>query len=136
MGGGLILESLKFYIDGNLDSSTTRSEKYESFDRQLMPVPAISGRWSDSLAGSFAYAAEASGAWLPKTKTHYKEGGNIYFSQYNLDLKTEVIYSVSAADMALGYHFKLFHQLQDSGEDTNEFRLSASSLYLDFRFLF
>lgn len=128
LGGGLLLETLKFYIDGELDASTTRDEKYESFDRQLVPVPSLLGVIQRPISENWGYGVEVGAAWLPKTKTHYVEHGRIYFWQYNLDAEAKLIRTFETSQVSIGYRYKLFHQFEESIEDTNEFRITSSGL--------
>lgn len=136
VGGGLLLETLTFDIDGEFDPSSTRFEKYEGFSRQLVPVPMFEANWRQPWLDEYAYGFYGAAAWLPKTKTWYKEGGSIYFEQYNIDLKAEVLKFFKSSNVALGYYFKIFHQHQSSREDTNDFQLVNSNIYLEYRYFF
>jgi hypothetical protein len=136
LGGGLICETLKFYLDGEFDDSSTRFEKFESFDRQMVPVPAIYGDASIAINRSFALGTEILLAWLPKTETWYREGGNIYFEQNNIDAKLKLTWRLNTLSISSGYKYKSFFQKQESHEDTNEFQLTTIGPFIDVGLLF
>lgn len=135
-GGGIVVETLKFYIGGQLDASTQRNEKFESFDAQTMPVPALTAEWYRPLFGNLGFGFEGLIGYLPLTKTPYKEKGNIYFKQTNAEFKAALTSDWGGTLLETGYYFKYFMQMGNSREDTNEFFIFTSAVFLDAKWFF
>lgn len=135
-GGGITVETLKFYIDGTLSPSTTRFEKFEAFDRQLMPVPTLLYTYAQALKDRWGYSLDLQFSYLPKFKTPYTEMGNIFFEQYNFDGKLGLVHSFEASLLEIGLQNKFFRQKGYSQEDTNEFSINSTGLFAEWRQFF
>ncbi len=135
IGGGISLETMRFYISGDLDPSTNRFEKFESFDSQQVPVPTLEWLSIYPYSSSIGYGLDLMGSWLPKSKTPYNEGGPIYFQQKNLDGKILVLWAFDKVQCNAGYRWKYFYQREESREDDNEFRIMSSGLFFDINFI-
>lgn len=127
-GGGINLETLKFYIKGNLDVSSTRFEKFEAFDRQIFPVPMGFISYGRQLQSQLGYRVSSSLAYIPHTKTPYVEVGNIEFEQVNFDISTDLVFALDKMLISTGLYYKTFRQKGYSIEDTNEFSIHSLGL--------
>jgi hypothetical protein len=136
LGAGLVIETLKFYIDGQLSPASTRFEKFEAFDRQVFPIPILVGQYGKTLGENWGYEVDVGVAYLPKFETPYKEGGSIFFEQHNLDIKAGLRYSLKSSFCGLGYQYKYFRQKGYSNEDTNEFKINTNGFYANYEVFF
>jgi hypothetical protein len=136
LGAGIIIETLKFYIEGELSPASNRFEKFEAFDRQIFPVPIFVGQYSNPLGEKWGYEFDVAIAYLPKFETPYTENGNIFFEQHNLDIKAGFKFALDNSFIGTGYQYKFFRQKGYSNEDTNEFRISSNGYYLNYELFF
>lgn len=135
-GGGINLETLKFYIKGNLDPSTTRFEKFEAFDRQIFPVPMGFISYGEQIQSQLGYRLTGSLAYIPHIKTPYVEVGNIEFEQFNFDISTDLVYAFDDLHVSVGAYYKSFRQKGYSIEDTNEFSINSLGMAASIDYFF
>ena len=85
-------ERLKFYVDAPVDEQSPKSETYEVFSKQQLPLPTIGLYANHKLSLLWSIHAEAFGTYLPITETWMNEGGTMQVGQANTDMKVYLKY--------------------------------------------
>lgn len=116
---GVVIDHVKFYVDGEVVPTSPGAEVYEGFGRQAFPYPVVGVRAAHSLQESGKLNLEISGTYIPEFESFYTESGNVnlQYSNFQADLS----YSRNVADFTItgGARFRHMHLFQESREDTN-----------------
>ncbi|WP_242927048.1 hypothetical protein [Pontibacter vulgaris] len=129
--GGLVLDYVKFHIDAPVSGDqpqNVRIEPYESFYRQAVPFPNIGARVKYTINPRLSLQAETFGTYIPKFKSWYTEGGNMYLKQEGLDAELGLYYQFHKLQLKGAYNFRHLYIFQESGEDTNELLLNVGGI--------
>jgi hypothetical protein len=116
---GMVFDHITFYLDGEVDPSSRKTEVLEGFGRQAFPYPVV------GLKGTFLLNAKQkvhwhmSGTYIPEFKSFYTEGGNVRLQYSNYELGLEYSRTVSDVEIGAGARLRYMHLFQESREDTN-----------------
>jgi hypothetical protein len=69
---------------------------------------------------------KAFGTCIPRFKSFYKEGGNVYLQYEIADVRIDYRHYFNNFGFSLGYRYSYLHHIEESEEDTNRFKISAS----------
>ena len=116
---GLVLDHITFYLDGEVTPSSPKDEVLEGFGRQAFPYPVLGLQGMIELDHGNYINFELSGTYVPKFKSLYTEGGNVYLNYGNFESGLSYSKKISDFELALGARFRYMHLLQESKEDTN-----------------
>jgi hypothetical protein len=116
---GLVLDHITFYLDGEVDPSSTKDEVLEGFGRQAFPYPVIGLKGVIGLRPKGSLHWETSGTYVPKFESFYTEGGNVYLKYSNFQADVSYWRAISDFEISIGTKFRYMHLFQESREDTN-----------------
>ncbi|HEY5825877.1 MAG TPA: hypothetical protein VIT44_15990 [Cyclobacteriaceae bacterium] len=116
---GLVLDHITFYLDGEVDPSSTKDEVLEGFGRQAFPYPVIGLKGTIGLSSKGSIHWETSGTYVPKFESFYTEGGNVYLQYSNFQADVSYSRAISNFDVSIGTKLRYMHLFQESMEDTN-----------------
>ena len=116
---GLVLDHITFYLDGEVDPSSTKDEVLEGFGRQAFPYPVIGLKGTIVLSSKGSIHWETSGTYVPKFESFYTEGGNVYLKYSNFQADVSYSRAISNFDVSIGTKLRYMHLFQESMEDTN-----------------
>jgi hypothetical protein len=116
---GLVLDHITFYLDGEVDPSSTKDEVLEGFGRQAFPYPVIGLKGIAGLSSKGSLQWETSGTYVPKFESFYTEGGNVYLRYSNFQADVSYSRAISNFDVSIGTKLRYMHLFQESMEDTN-----------------
>ena len=115
----LVLDHITFYLDGEVSPASPKDEVLEGFGRQAFPYPVLGLLGKVDLNHSNYINFELSGTSIPKFKSFYTEGGNVYLKYNNFESGLRYSRIISDFELALGARFRYMHLFQESNEDTN-----------------
>jgi len=127
---GVVLDHIKFYLDGKVSAASEKNEVFEGFGRQAFPYP-FGGLNAIAHIGAISELnLEVSGTYVPEFKSFYTEGGHVNL-QYSL-FQTDIHYSrrVSDVEIEVGGRLRYMHLFQESPEDTNILRTFTGGPYI------
>lgn len=116
---GVVLDHITFYLDGEVTPSSPKDEVLEGFGRQAFPYPTVGLQSKIDLNHHNFINVELSGSYVPKFKSFYTEGGNVYLRYSNFESGLTYSRTISDFELALGARFRYMHLFQESKEDTN-----------------
>jgi hypothetical protein len=116
---GLVFDYIIFYLDGEVDASSTKDEVLEGFGRQAFPYPVIGLKGTTGLGSKGSIQWETSGTYVPKFESFYTEGGNVYLQYSNFQADIGYSRAISNFDVSVGTKLRYMHLFQESMEDTN-----------------
>jgi hypothetical protein len=116
---GLVLDHITFYLDGQVASSSERDEVFERFGRQSFPYPVIGLKGTHGMGPKSSIQWETSGTYVPKFKSFYTEGGNVFLQYSNFQADVKYSRAISDFDVFIGARLRYMHLFQESMEDTN-----------------
>jgi len=117
--GALVFDHITFYLDGEVNPSSPKDEVLEGFGRQAFPYPVFGLQGKIDFGHRNYINGELSGTYIPKFKSFYTEGGNVYLQYNNFEAGLSYSRTISDFDLALGARFRYMHLFQESNEDTN-----------------
>jgi hypothetical protein len=118
-------ERLKFYVDGPVDKESPKSETFEIFWRQQIPLPTLGVYAEHKISKHWLVNTEAYATFLPLTDTWMKEGGTVHLQQTNFDAKLNLAYKIKFMSVSPGIWYKHFWIKEESSEDENRFLLNG-----------
>lgn len=116
---GLVFDYVKFYLDGEVTTSSPRAEVYEGFGRQAFPYPFVGLKAMRDFEDDSKINFELSGTYIPEFRSFYTEGGHVRLQYSNFQADLNYSKSVSNFDIMGGARFRHMHLFQESREDTN-----------------
>ena len=116
---GLVLDHITFYLDGEVDPTSTKDEVLEGFGRQAFPYPVIGLKGTIGLSSKGGIHWETSGTYVPKFESFYTEGGNVYLQYSNFQADVSYSRTISNFGVSIGTKLRYMHLFQESMEDTN-----------------
>jgi hypothetical protein len=118
-------EHLQFYVDAPVDTLSPKSETFEGFWRQQLPLPTIGAFVNHHLSAQWSVNAEAFATYLPVVETWMKEGGAMHVGQSNIDVNLHVLYQGKNFSFSPGIWYKHYRIKEESIEDENEFQING-----------
>ena len=116
-----------------LSGSTT----VEDFITQELPVPQFGLRFRYPFARSWCLDAEFLGGHLPRVYSLRNEGGKVYVTQTNQELRWGLDYHWSPnLRTGFGWYDRYYMQYEQSAEDGNYIRMPEHGLYLNWQYRF
>ena len=134
--GGIVYDHTTFYLDGQIVPGSPRQEVYEQFGKQALPYPELGLSSRYTLQKVNEISLEVSGSYIPKFKSFYQEGGNMYLHYSTLLVDVNYCRKVSRWDLTGGYQFRNTHLFEESREDTNDLKVTISAFYFGIGFNF
>lgn len=116
---GFVFDHITFYLDGEVDPSSKKTEVLEGFGRQAFPFPAAGLKGTFLLNAKQKVHWQTSGTYVPEFKSFYTEGGNVRLQYSNFQLGLEYSRTVSDFEIGIGTKMQYMHLFQESREDTN-----------------
>ena len=116
-----------------LSGSTT----VEDFITQELPVPQLGLEFNYPLTGSWTVRASVLGGHLPRVYSLRNEGGKVYVTQTNQELRWGLDYHWSSnLHTGFGWYNRYYMQHEQSAQDGNYIRMPEHGLYLNVSYRF
>lgn len=116
---GVVVDHVKFYVDGEVVPTSPKSEVYEGFGRQAFPYPIVGLKAAHSLASFGKINLAVSGTYIPEFESFYTESGNVNLQYSNFQADLSYSRSINRFEVTGGARFRHMHLFQESREDTN-----------------
>ena len=120
---GIVYDYINFYLDGKVAETSLRNEVYENFGKQALLYPVLGISSEINLTPIDHINLIATGSYIPKFKSFFKEGGNIYIQYKSLESKVCYDKEISKFNISVGAVLNYFYLWQESQEDTNEINI-------------
>lgn len=132
----LVLDYIKFYLEGEVTPSSPSQEVYEGFGRQAFPYPLIGLIGKIYVSEKSNINFEVSGTYIPRFTSFYKEGGYVDLQYSNFLTATNYSCLFGDFEVALGLNLRHMHLFQESKEDTNIITTLTAGPYIETRYQF
>lgn len=134
--GSLVIDHITFYLDGDVSPSSTRNEVYEGFGRQAFPYPVVGVEGKVELNAKSDVNVEVSGSYIPKFRSFYTEGGDVFLQYQNFLAMLSYSRRINDFEIAAGTKLRYLYLFQESKEDTNIISTLTTGPFLEVSYHF
>jgi len=133
---GLIYDNMTFYVKGEVAPGSPRNEVYERFGSQALPFPYLGGEIDKRISVKSHLSLSVIGTHIPKFKSFFHEGGRVSIQYSMAETCLNYYYDLKNFQLGIGYKYSYLRHVEESVEDTNHFKISASGIAVSLAYKF
>lgn len=133
---GLVYDNMTFYVKGDVAPGSPRNEPVEFFGRQAIPFPYLGANFDYQVSRRSNINVALFGTYIPKFKSFFREGGRMSIKYAMTEASLDYTYAINQYKVGLGYKYSYLRHLEESSEDTNRFKISASGININITYTF